>query len=402
MRLRNIVIAGVSALVLVAGETGAGAASAPARSVPDPAQAPPRPSSGASAWSVVPTPNPKGSLVDGLSWVSCTSAKFCIAVGDSTTSSTAVVTLAERWNGTAWSVVPTPHPKGSTRSVLSGVSCTSVTFCIAIGASSLGPLAERWNGKTWAIQAIPKQGALSRISCPSAWACIAVGNSDGSTLAERWNGTTWAIQATPNRGPLSGVSCTSASACTAVGLYVNSAGDVLTLAERWNGKTWGVQATPNPPADGNLPYSALNGVSCTSASACTAVGYSDNNSLGYPLPLAERWNGATWAIQATPNLSDLNDGMLNGVSCTSASACTAIGYYGQDPTGGDFEGTLAEGWNGKTWAMQSIPSPSGGSDGQSELFGVSCTSAAACTAVGDYYPNRSTGPNPASLAERHS
>ena len=399
MRLRHIIVAGASALALVAAGTAAAAASTPARHpavVADPAQA----SSGAPAWSVVHIPNPKGSLVDGLLSVSCTSATFCIAVGDFTTSSSANVMLAERWNGTAWSVVPTPQLKGS---VLSGVSCTSVTFCMAIGGSNAGTLAERWNGKIWVSQAIPDKGGLSAISCTSATACTAVGNSDGSPLADHWNGKTWAVQATtPNQGLLSGVSCTSAGACTAVGLKVNSAGDVLTLVERWNGTTWAVQATPNPPPVGPLPYSALNGVSCTSAWACTAVGYSENNYLGYPLPLAERWNGTTWAIQATPNPSYEDDGELIGVSCTSAWACTAIGYYGQDPSGGDFEGTLAEGWNGKTWAMQSIPSPSGGADGQSQLFGLSCTAAAACNAVGYYYPNTSTRPNPANLAERYS
>jgi hypothetical protein len=398
MRLRNIIIAGVSALALVAGGTSAGAASTPARPPAAPA------SSGAPAWSVVPIPNPKGSLVTGLQWVSCPSSKFCVAVGSTTTSSTAVVTLAERWNGTAWSIMPTPHPK---ESVLSGVSCTSATFCLALGGSNLGSsnsatLAERWNGKIWAIQAIPNKGG-STISCTSAKACTAVGNFGDSAFAEHWNGTTWAVQAIPDQdNPLSGISCTSAKACTAVGLKENNAGDVLTLAEHWNGKTWAAQATPNPPADGQLPYSELDAVSCTSASACTAVGNSDNNDIGYPLPLAERWNGKTWHIQATPNPSDDNDGLLSGVSCTSASACIAVGSYSQDPTGGDFEGTLAEGWNGKTWAMQSIPSPSGGSDGQSELFGVSCTSAAACNAVGDYITYSTTGPNPASLAERYS
>jgi len=401
MRLRNIIVAGVSALALVAAGTAAEAASSPARPPAAPAPAHLL-STGAPAWSVMSIPSPKGSDVTDLRAMSCPSATFCMAVGGATTSSNANVMLAERWNGTAWSVVPTPQSNGS---VLSAVSCTSATFCLALGGTSGGMLlAERWNGKTWVSQAIPDKGDLAAaISCMSPTACTAVGNSDGSPLTGHWNGKTWAVQVLPIQGILSGLSCTSSWACTAVGLKVNSAGDVLTLAEHWNGKTWGVQATPNPPADGNpLPYSQLTGVSCTSASACTAVGNSDNNSLGYPLLLAERWNGATWAIQSTPEPGDLEDAGFYGVSCASASACIAVGSYGQDPTGGDFEGTLAEGWNGKTWARQSIPSPSGGGDGQSELFGVSCTSAAACIAVGDYYPNKSTGPNPASLAERYS
>jgi hypothetical protein len=71
------------------------------------------------------------------------------------------------------------------------------------------------------------------------------------TLAEVWNGTSWAIQATPNptgvKGTfLSGVSCKSAAACTAVGDYENSAGSYAPLAEAWNGTSWAIETTPNP------------------------------------------------------------------------------------------------------------------------------------------------------------
>ena len=45
---------------------------------------------------------------------------------------------------------------------------------------------------------------------------------------------------------LYGASCTSASACTAVGDYVTSTGASKTLAERWNGTAWTLQSTPNP------------------------------------------------------------------------------------------------------------------------------------------------------------
>ena len=43
----------------------------------------------------------------------------------------------------------------------------------------------------------------------------------------------------------------------------------------------------------------LAGVSCASASACTATGYYYNGSV-YPT-LAERWNGTKWSIEHTPN-----------------------------------------------------------------------------------------------------
>src|SRR5947209_3840531 len=71
------------------------------------------------------------------------------------------------------------------------------------------------------------------------------------TLAERWNGTGWSVQRTPNPSgalvsSLRGVSCTAPTACTAVGSYVSSVGAQVPLAERLNGTSWSVQATPNP------------------------------------------------------------------------------------------------------------------------------------------------------------
>ena len=210
------------------------------------------------------------------------------------------------------------------------------------------------------------------------------------TLAERWNGSTWSIQTTPNPAGasdifLQGVSCTSASACTAVGDYFNGTATV-TLAERWNGATWSIQHTPNPAA---APGSILvNAVSCASASACTAVGTYSNGTMN--VMLAERWNGTRWSIQHPSSPSGSQASTLAGVSCVSATACTAVGNYNNGTT----RVALAEGWNGTKWSIQHTPNPAGGSN--STLNGVSCASATACTAVGGSF-NGTTG---VTLAER--
>src|ERR1700733_11457792 len=81
----------------------------------------------------------------------------------------------------------------------------------------------------------------------------------------------------------------------------------------------------------------------------------------------------SWAGRSSPN-SSLQRSELNGVSCSSATACTADGYS-KNSSGADL--TLAEHWNGTKWAVQSTPTPSGGPFGGG-LAGVSCSSAAAC------------------------
>ncbi len=364
-----------------------------------------------SSWAIQTTPNPTGARSSFLRGMSCTSAAACTAVGDYVNNSGNGVTLAERWNGISWAVETTPNASGATSSALNGVSCTSATACTAAGnyhnsARVYVTLAERWNGTSWSIQTTPnptgaKSSALNGITCISATACGAVGNYTNSsgveeTLAERWNGTSWVVETTPNpsgaeNSVLGGVSCTSATACTAVGYYLNNSGVALTLAEGWNGTSWAIQTTPNPTPPG---LKELNAVSCTSTTACTAVGYYYNSS-GVPLTLAEVWNGTFWAIETTPNPnpSGAESSVLGGVSCTSATACTAVGYYLNNS---GVQLTLAERWNGTSWAVETTPNPSGAVN--SVLGGVSCTSTTACTAVG--YSSNSYGGDGLTLAER--
>jgi hypothetical protein len=354
-------------------------------------------------WSLVPganAPAPRGHL----SGVSCASAGACIAVGHHKNGAGTQVALAERWNGTSWAIQTTPNPPGARTSSLLGVACVSADACTAVGDYVNGDgtqvtLAERWNGRRWAIQATPNppgahayyRAYMNGVSCVSVSACTAVGNYNsyvgGSvptlTLAEVWNGTSWAIQATPNPGSsvneLFGVSCVSTGACTAVGDYVSGGGIRVMLAERWDGTSWAIQATPNAP--GAHAYN-LNGVSCVSTAGCTAVGDYEN-SAGNEVALAERWDGTGWAIQPTPNPHGAQhryESGFQGVSCVSAGRCTAVGGYTN--RAGTFV-TLAERWNGTDWAIQNTPKPTGAHS--RVLYGVSRVSAGRCTAVGAYY-----------------
>ena len=359
------------------------------------------------AWRVTPTPNPAGALSSHLSGVSCVSASACTAVGYYTTNTCVCggtrVTLAEVWNGTAWQIKPTPNPVFASSSILSGVSCVSTSACTAVGGFICGgdskcsgthaTLVEVWNGAAWQItpSSNPAGGPaeLSGVSCVSASACTAVGHYGDATLAEAWNGTAWQVTPTPNpagarSSSLSGVSCVSAGACTAAGVYTNSGGTRVTLAEVWNGTAWRVTPTPNPAG---ARYSSLSGVSCVSASACTAAGGYVNTGDLVPLaevPLVEVWNGKVWQIKPTPNPAGALSSPLGGVSCVSASACTAAGdstLTNANHSAGIVV-TLVEVWNGTAWQITPTPNPAGALS--SSLGGVSCASASACTAVGAY------------------
>jgi hypothetical protein len=344
------------------------------------------------AWTIESMPSPPGSDDSVLNGVSCPLATACTATGLYSKKATGPLTLAESWNGAAWTSQTTPNPTGAFyESLDGGVSCSSATTCTAVGT-----LAEAWDGTTWRTQTtkVPAGGSgpsLLGVSCSAANACAAVGvyrNNAGSyvMLVEAWNGSTWSIQTTQNPtgagwSDLNSVSCLSAMACTAVGAYQTSSGTWVTLAERWNGSTWTVQDTPNPAG---ATSSFLSGVSCRSANACTAAGFTQDSS-GNTVTFAESWHGTAWRIRTTPSPPGATDVLLNGVSCSSATACAAVGSY-RDSTGTRF--ALAESWNGTAWSIETTPNTTGGSE--SGLSGVSCTSATACSAVGSYVNSTGT------------
>jgi hypothetical protein len=207
------------------------------------------------------------------------------------------------------------------------------------------------------------------------------------TLAERRSGDGWAVQSTPNpagaaASALNGVSCSSGSACTAVGQFVTGSGGQRTLAERWNGDSWRIQPTPNPAGS---PVSRLFAVACPAADTCTAVGISNSKLL------VERWDGARWRIQPAPIPRGTPFSELNAVTCTAATACIAVGDY-VNSSGLDV--TLAERWNGSNWAIQPTPNPSR-AQSFSVLTGISCTARDACEASG-----ASDAPSASTFAER--
>jgi hypothetical protein len=346
------------------------------------------------SWRMQPTLDRNGAAVfNDFSAVSCSSPRACTAVGDYQNGPLTLTGLAEAWNGSHWRIQATPTPKGTTLPGFNGVSCTSPNACTAVGSDTNSALteltlAERWNGARWVIQPTPKRSnaALSGVSCTSARACTAVGSVGKSgLLAEVWNGASWRVRPVPapaggTGGVLAGVSCESARACTSVGSYTTKAGKRLTLAETWNGTRWRARPTPDPKGAASAQ---LNDVSCLSVRACAAVGVSTVNvivgkqSVPEPRPLAEIWNGTSWHIVSTPKVKGAVSSVLDGVSCTSARACTAVGSW-VNSIGGIL--AVVEAWNGTRWKLQTPASPPGSVD--SGLGGVSCRPATFCTAVG--------------------
>ena len=141
----------------------------------------------------------------------------------------------------AWSVVASPNrPLSAWDNYLNGMSCTSPSQCVAVGeAGSTNPstpicqtLVESWNGSTWSITPSPSPSRLGSLNCrlctastPSAallWAPTRTAPQAGTgfSLIETWSGSVWSITRHPGSidgSYFNGVTRASSSACLAVG-----------------------------------------------------------------------------------------------------------------------------------------------------------------------------------------
>jgi GH25 family lysozyme M1 (1,4-beta-N-acetylmuramidase) len=120
-----------------------------------------------------------------------------MAVGyDGTSESTN--SLAETFNGTSWTVSPSVNDSSDVNQ-LQSVSCTTSSFCIAVGYdANYLTVAETFNGSSWTLDPPQNPGAtdgsnaLLGVSCSSSSLCVAVGwfvtevGPNWQTLAETW------------------------------------------------------------------------------------------------------------------------------------------------------------------------------------------------------------------------
>jgi hypothetical protein len=298
-----------------------------------------------SVWTIEPTPVISGMDFSELSGVSCSGPRSCAAVGYTVTSrsDSVVRALAEQWNGSSWTVEPTPLPAGSDLWVtLAGVSCVGPDFCIAVGGYFKNedsgeelPLAEQWNGTSWYVLTAPNTHAengssFTSASCVAPNVCEVTGEYDyadigQAVIAYGYNGSDWVSQRQVN--PVgqefnsdNALSCTGGASCMSVGSWINNA--PLALAEYWDGSSWSRLSVLRPR--GSAP-DELNGVSCAGTATCSAVGDSGRNQNDYPtFTLAEEWNGTSWQNIATPNPVAASSS-LAAVSCTGPAMCVAVG-----------------------------------------------------------------------------
>jgi hypothetical protein len=213
-------------------------------------------------WTVVPSPSP-GARQNILYQVAALSSRDVWAVGGTQDDTSTWHTLAEHWDGTHWSVVPTDDP-GVTGNLLYAVSAASSSNVYATGqlAGAKFPgkaLVEHWDGKTWQVVPTPLDsgGTDIPLGLTTAGSTVTiVGDRESSTapyttLVASGDERGLAIDASPSKGrgenDLFSVTTSGDGSLWAVGWYIDPrTGNHNTLVEHKMNGSWTIVSSPNP------------------------------------------------------------------------------------------------------------------------------------------------------------
>ncbi|HMD45334.1 MAG TPA: IPT/TIG domain-containing protein, partial [Acidimicrobiales bacterium] len=372
-------------------------------------------------WSATSAPEPNGAGTDAngnefasLSAINCPSAAVCVAVGSYEDSSYSTWGLIETLSAGTWTATKAPLPAGGgLQASLAAVTCTAVGSCIAVGtyqdsSYTTWGLIETLSSGTWTATKAPLpsggvgSGNLDAVVCPAAGSCVAVGNYDDSTshiwgLIDALSSGTWTATKAPlptggtGSTHLASVACPVTGTCVAVGSYADSSGFNWGLIDTLSSGTWTATQAPAPAGASNH-QAQLASVSCTSATACAAVGFYTDSS-GDSWGLLEALSGGSWSgtQAAEPTGAGTDAGgtqkaALVALNCASTAWCVATGTY--EDSSGFAWGYLETGSSG-SWTPVQVPEPSGaGTDGAgtqgAKLNAVSCAGDGSCLVAGSY------------------
>ena len=172
--------------------------------------------------------------------ISADSATDVWAMGFVATSSTTEQNVSLHWDGTSWSQIPAVHLRSGGVVTVAALSLTDVWAVgtgpgVPAGGFSAHPTAviERFNGTSWSVVPSPNpnpQGnnglvAVAGVSASDGWA---VGHQLQGPFTERWNGTSWSIVATPAGVRFfGGIAASSGGTVLAVGQGTNQSRIIL-------------------------------------------------------------------------------------------------------------------------------------------------------------------------------
>lgn len=344
------------------------------------------PSSAATSgpWRVDPTPDPGGNQVATIYFLGVSASgptdAWSVGIDDVTFRRP----LAEHWDGRRWRAVRVPQPPGR-QAWFHGVFQLTPTDVWAVGESSNADsqtegertLIEHYDGSAWTIVPSPNPAhgtrsanILTSVSGTGPEDIWAAGyDFDPATetiefLLEHWDGSSWTASPSPTPpGGLDvawGITAISPDDVWAVG---DSALQV-TRAAHWDGNAWTIVPTPSLH-DGINPTNLLTGATAISSNDVWASGYEGNaNNQNFSKPYMVHWNGSKWTLTILPNRGG-EGSLLRGTVALNSSDVWAVGQT-QELDGAIL--TLTERFDGSAWTI--VPSPSPGHIGNIRVNGL--------------------------------
>lgn len=281
--------------------------------------------------------------------------------------------LAEHWNGSQWTVVPTFAPGDS--SSLLGIDALAPNDVWAVGGAERGGrpggLIEHWDGSSWTRVPSTAPGELNDIDFSSPNDGWAVGA--GPYLA-RWDGSEWAPTPAP---PIEGGEAQQVVAFAPNDVWAVGAREVEggggehdeTMLLHWDGNVWTLQGNPATTyAQGIWAVDAL------SPSDIWAVGEQETANGQRVLTL--HYDGSTWSVVPARNPGTAGQELV-GVVAIAANDVWAVGTYND----GTAEHPMAQHWNGTRWRLVPVEDAPG-SPALDSLLAVDASSRGDVWAVG--------------------
>ena len=340
-----------------------------------------------SGWLVVPSPS-IGNSDNNLAAVSAGSANDAWAVGSyyAPSNTNVLNAMAEHFDGTRWTEFPLPNV-GLNENSLLGVSELSSGHAWAVGyfvnaTYQQQTLVEHFDGTVWSVVPSPNPGArqnifygVTAVSDSDVWA---VGTQKDAndvfhTLTEHWNGSSWtvvpAVEAGASGSQFYAVTAVSSTSVYATGQQSGSAFPSQIVTEHWNGSKWSVLSTPNDATASPLPLGIAG-----NDTALDVVGDTESSTAPYTTLVA---GGAPGSLQilSTPNNGTGENDLFAATSASDGSTW-AVGWYIN--AAGTHQTLIEQGVAG-TWSLVSSPNVGTGDNG---LAGVAAIPGGGLWAVG--------------------
>jgi RHS repeat-associated protein len=191
--------------------------------------------------------------------------------------------FATTYNGSAWS---TPSDIDSTRSV-NAVSCTSSTFCVAVGASGYAAI---YTGSWASASDVDSSRSIDAVDCVSTTFCV---TGDTAGYSAKYTGTWATATDIDSTRSIATIACTSSTFCVT--------GDTTGFSAKYTG-SWATATDIDSSR-------SIKRVACVSSSFCLTI-----EGSGYSAKYSGSWAAATDIDGSTA---------LESLVCISSSDCLA-------------------------------------------------------------------------------